>query len=138
MCMQQKKQFTDATLRRESRGWSIALIALSSVLLSACAYVPQFVTPHRMEIQQGNLVSQDMVAKLTPGLTKDQVRFILGTPLVVDPFRVDRWDYVFVRQPENSNEIEKRRIVVFFESNKLVRVEGDVVATAPGASPPAK
>lgn len=84
------------------------------------------------------MVSQDMVAKLTPGLTKDQVRFLLGTPLVVDPFRADRWDYIFVRQPENSSEIEKRRIVVFFESNKLVRVEGDVVAAAPGSTPPSK
>jgi outer membrane protein assembly factor BamE len=127
---------------RVSRGAAPArmtfLISTMAVLISGCGYVPQFITPHRMEIQQGNMVSQDMVSKLTPGMTKDQVRFMLGTPLVVDPFRVDRWDYIFIRQPENSKEIEKRRIAVFFESNKLVRVEGDVVAAATNAAPAAK
>jgi outer membrane protein assembly factor BamE len=109
-----------------------ALPVITVLALTACSYMPQ-VSPYRMEIQQGNLVTQEMVAKLTPGLTKDQVRFILGTPLIVDPFRVDRWDYIFIRQPENRSEVERRSIAVFFEDNKLKRVEGDVVA-APGAS----
>lgn len=112
-------------------GWPFAPAASLLLLLGAagCSYLPQ-ITPYRMEIQQGNMVTQDMVSKLVPGLTKEQVRFILGTPLIVDPFRVDRWDYVFIRQPENKSEIEKRRIAVFFEDNKLKRVEGDVVAGA--------
>jgi outer membrane protein assembly factor BamE len=63
-------------------------------------------------------------------LTRDQVRFVLGTPLVSDIFHEERWDYVFMRQRANSSEIEYRRIAVFFDAGKLKRVEGDVVAAA--------
>ena len=113
---------------------SIRLAAFLSValLFAGCSYIPQ-ISPYRMEIQQGNLVNQEMVSKLTVGMTKEQVRFVLGTPLIIDPFRVDRWDYVFLRQRENSSEVEKRRVVVFFEENKLTRLEGDVVAGAKDA-----
>lgn len=105
----------------------VCAASLSAVLLLAgCGYIPQ-ITPYRMEIQQGNMIDQEMVSRLKVGMTKDQVRFLLGTPLIIDPFRVDRWDYVFLRQPENKTEVEKRRVVVFFEDNKLKRIEGDVV-----------
>ncbi|HEX9193773.1 MAG TPA: outer membrane protein assembly factor BamE [Burkholderiales bacterium] len=90
------------------------------------------ITPYRIEIQQGNYVTQEMVAQLKPGLTRDQVRFVLGTPLVSDIFHAERWDYVFVRQRANGGETESRRIAVFFEAGKLKRVEGDVVAAAVG------
>lgn len=99
---------------------------------------------HRIEIQQGNAVTQDMVDKLKPGMTPSQVRFILGTPLVVDPFRKNRWDYVY-RVERGGKVQEQRRISVIFEDERLKSVEGDVVpATArtpvtPGQSPaPAK
>lgn len=96
---------------------------------AACAQIQApYLAPHRIEIQQGNFVSQEMVAQLKSGMTKDQVRFILGTPLVSDIFHADRWDYVFVRQRANSYEVEHRRIVVFFEEGRLKRIEGDVVA----------
>jgi outer membrane protein assembly factor BamE len=85
-----------------------------------------------MEIQQGNFVTQEMAAQLKPGLTRDQVRFVLGTPLVSDIFHDERWDYVFVRQRANSDEVERRRISVFFEDGKLKRIDGDVVAAAAG------
>jgi len=107
---------------------------------AACSYLPNL-SPHRIEIQQGNFVSQEMVGQLKPGMTKDQVRFALGTPLVADVFHGDRWDYVFVRQRANSREVEQRRISVFFEQDKLARIEGDVVgagampATAGGSKP---
>jgi outer membrane protein assembly factor BamE len=93
---------------------------------AACSYLPNL-SPHRMEIQQGNFVSQEMVGQLKSGMTKDQVRFAMGTPLVADVFHGDRWDYLFVRQRANSREVEHRRISVFFEQDKLVRIEGDVV-----------
>jgi outer membrane protein assembly factor BamE len=109
------------------------LVILSLSLLSAAC---SLLTPYRMEIQQGNYVSQEMVAQLKPGLTRDQVRFVMGTPLVSDIFHDERWDYVFVRQRANSTEVERRRIAVFFEDGKLKRVDGDVLAAAPGA--PAK
>lgn len=97
---------------------------------AACSYMPR-ISPHRIEIQQGNFVSQEMVGQLKTGMTKDQVRFAMGTPLVADVFHGDRWDYVFVRQRANSREVEHRRISVFFEQDKLARIEGDVVGAGP-------
>ena len=82
-------------------------------------------TPHRIEIQQGNYVTQDMVDKLKPGMSRSQVRFALGTPLVTDPFHNDRWDYVYVLQKKGV-VTEQRRIVVVFSEDKLVRIDGDV------------
>jgi len=83
-----------------------------------------------MEIQQGNFISQDMVAQLKLGMSKDQVRFVLGTPLITDSFHADRWDYVFRRQKPSSRELEKHRLAVFFEDAKLARIDSDVVPVA--------
>ena len=105
------------------------LILALSFLAAGCDLAPSL-TPYRIEIQQGNYVTHEMVAQLKPGLTRDQVRFVLGTPLVSDIFHEERWDYVFMRQRANSSEIEYRRIAVFFDAGKLKRVEGDVVAAA--------
>jgi outer membrane protein assembly factor BamE len=108
------------------------LVVSLSLLTAACG----FFTPYRMEIQQGNYVTQQMATQLKPGLTRDQVRFVMGTPLVTDIFHEERWDYVFVRQRANSQEIEHRRIAVFFEDGKLKRVDGDILAAAPGKADP--
>jgi outer membrane protein assembly factor BamE len=104
------------------------------LLLAGCSGVPTLpaLTPHRMDIQQGNVVTQEMVSKLKPGMTRSQVRFVLGTPLVVDPFRTNRWDYVYWYE-KGGQVREQRRIAVIFEGDKLVRIEGDVVP-APRAS----
>jgi len=108
------------------------ILALAlSFLTAACGLI----TPYRIEIQQGNFVTQEMVAQLKPGLTRDQVRFVMGTPLVSDIFHEERWDYVFVRQRANSPDVEYRRIAVFFEDGKLKRVDGDIVAAAPPGKP---
>lgn len=94
-----------------------------------------------MDIQQGNVVTQEMVAKLRPGMTREQVRFVLGTPLVVDPFRTDRWDYVY-RYEKAGEPVEHRHIAVIFRDNRLARIEGDVVpaprARASDGRPPAE
>ena len=106
-----------------------ALAAISAVALVSCSSVglPGLdLKPYRIEIQQGNFVSQEMVSQLKPGMSKDQVRFVLGTPLITDSFHADRWDYVFRRQRVNSLELEQRKIAVFFEDAKLKRIEGDV------------
>ena len=85
-----------------------------------------------MDIQQGNFVSQDAVSKLRPGMTREQVRFLLGTPLVADIFHANRWDYIYLL--DRPGEPPRRRnLAVFFESDKLVRVTGDVVASTNGA-----
>lgn len=112
-----------------------ALAAMAALLLVSCgsARLPlPGITPYRIEIQQGNFVSQEMVSQLKPGMSKDQVRFVLGTPLIADSFHADRWDYVFRRQKANSSELEQRKFAVFFADGKLTRIEGDVTP-APGA-----
>jgi outer membrane protein assembly factor BamE len=88
---------------------------------------------YRIDIQQGNLVTQDMVEKLQPGMSRSQVRFALGTPLVTDVFHNDRWDYIY-RYEKAGKLVENRRIVAVFDGDKLVRIEGDVV---PGKPKPA-
>ena len=92
------------------------------------------IAAYRIEIQQGNFVSQEMVSQLKPGMSKDQVRFVLGTALIADSFHADRWDYVFRRQKANSRELEQRDLTVFFEDGRLARIEGDVTPAA-GADP---
>ena len=88
--------------------------------------VTSVVTPYRIDIRQGNYITQEMVAQLKPGMTRDQVRFILGTPLVADIFHAERWDYIYRFKP-GRGEVQQRRFTVFFEDHKLVRVAGDVV-----------
>jgi len=107
-----------------------ALLAALALQLAGCGWL----APYRMDIQQGNFVSQEMVAQLRRGMTKDQVRFLLGTPLVTDIFHADRWDYVYLLD-KPGQDLKRRRLAVFFEGDKLVRVDGDVVATAPDAEP---
>lgn len=111
------------------------LAALFSLSLGACTTASNFASslnPFKIDIRQGNYVSQEMVAQLRPGQTRDQVRFILGTPLVADMFHADRWDYVYRFQP-GRGEVQQRRLIVFFDGDKLVRVGGDVVAQDPNA-----
>jgi len=116
-----------------------ALALLVAALLSSCksVEVPKVpgVTPYRMVIQQGNFISQEMVAQLKPGMSKEQVRFVLGTPLVTDIFHADRWDYVFYREMPNGKR-EQRNLSVVFEKDKLARVLGDLMP-AEGAAPQA-
>jgi len=92
------------------------------------------IAPYRIEIQQGNYVSQDMIDKLKRGMSREQVRFVLGTPLLTDMFHANRWDYVFFRERANKTR-EERRVSVFFENDRLVRVTGNVV---PEGQPAAK
>ncbi|TAK42761.1 MAG: outer membrane protein assembly factor BamE [Betaproteobacteria bacterium] len=87
-----------------------------------------------MDIQQGNYISQEMVSQLRRGMTREQVRFVLGTPLLADIFHADRWDYVFYRDVLGGVR-EERKIAVVFEDGKLARIDGDVVpAAAPEAA----
>ena len=102
-------------------------------LLAACSSTSQItdvLSPYRMDVRQGNMVTQEMVAQLKPGLSREQVRFILGSPLVADMFHADRWDYVYRFQP-GRGDVQQRQLTVFFQDNKLLRVAGDVVADDP-------
>ncbi|MBU3693651.1 MAG: outer membrane protein assembly factor BamE [Rhodocyclaceae bacterium] len=94
--------------------------------------------PYRINVQQGNALTQEMVAKLKPGMTRSQVRFVLGTPMVQDAFHANRWDYVYLFT-EGHKATKSRRLTVIFDEDRLLRLEGDVVgrpSPAPGADAP--
>ena len=104
-------------------------LALLFAALTACSSVPRIVNEYKIDIQQGNVLTQEMVSQLRPGLTKDQVRFILGTPILTDMFHASRWDYVYRFQKGGASEAEMRKFSVFFdEKDRLFRVIGDVSA----------
>jgi outer membrane protein assembly factor BamE len=118
-----------------------ALLCLIPFLLSACSYLPEMpslpsltsIKPFRIDIQQGNFLSPEMVAQLKSGMTREQVRFVLGTPLVTDIFHGDRWDYVFYRELGNGSK-ERRSLSVFFADNKMTHFTS---ANIPPAGAPA-
>lgn len=118
-----------------SKSFVVGLSAIA--VLSGCSFsdIASSVNPHRIDIRQGNYVDQNMLSNLRKGMTRDQVRFVLGTPLVVDIFREDRWDYVYLFQP-GRGEGERRLISVFFVDDLLDHVTGDVEAGGAGAEAP--
>lgn len=118
----------------------ILIPAMIAVLpLQGCGNIPilPFLKPYKIDIQQGNYVTQEMVAKLQPGMTRSQVRFALGTPLIVDPFRTDRWDYAYTFAKAGVLT-EQRKVTVVFRGDVLDHIEGDVAAGANISQPQAK
>jgi outer membrane protein assembly factor BamE (lipoprotein component of BamABCDE complex) len=111
-------------------------LATAAALTSGCTAVDQFrenppnwLTPYRPDIGQGNFISQDMAERLSQGMGRDQVRAILGTPLLVDPFRDNRWEYVFdIRRGDGQRE--RRRFFVRFEGDRLAEWGGDTLPRA--------
>lgn len=97
-------------------------LLIVAFLLLACSYVPTL--PYKIDIQQGNVVTQEMVEKLKPGMTRSQVRFVLGTPLITDVFHGNRWDYFYYLAPRGSLS-EKRKLTVIFDGDRLSHIEGD-------------
>lgn len=103
-----------------------------------------FLTPYRTDIQQGNFISGEMVAQLKPGMTPDQVRFVLGTPLLTDLFHGNRWDYVFDMKRGNG-ETTRSRLTLHFRDSRLERWDGgdlpneeEYLARIAGKAPPKK
>ncbi len=108
----------------------IGLLVACGALASGCSMtswlestsLPLF---HRVDVQQGNVVTQDMLARLEHGMDRNKVRSIMGTSLVKDVFNQDRWDYVYTMKPGGEERVE-RRVTLYFEDDRLVRVAGDV------------
>lgn len=121
-------------IRRPLLLLSLCLGALTTLGLSACS-VPQLAFPgvYRINIPQGNIISQEMVDQLRPGLTKQQVNFILGTPLIRDTFDQDRWDYLYSFQRGGGERVQER-LSVFFENGELVSIGGDFTQSPENAS----
>ncbi|MCL2161118.1 MAG: outer membrane protein assembly factor BamE [Betaproteobacteria bacterium] len=100
---------------------SIFAAIAAALALTACS----FFAPYRIDIRQGNYVDDVMLAQLETGMTREQVRFVLGTPLVADVFHSERWDYVYRFKRGSSRKVEQRTISVFFVDDKMDRLEGD-------------
>ena len=99
----------------------MALVLAGSLLIAGCS----FPGVYKMRVPQGNIVKQDMLDQLEIGMTKRQVRFIMGTPMVTDSFNDQRWDYIFQVQHGKQTLIEER-IAVIFDGDKLVSIEGQL------------
>jgi outer membrane protein assembly factor BamE len=97
------------------------LLAGSALLASGCVY--------RMSIQQGNYLVSDSVSQLKEGMTRSQVRFLLGTPMVPDAFDNDRWDYYYFFDSRHIKQPLKRRLTVYFQDEKVQRYENQGVPT---------
>ena len=108
----------------------IILAGLCSTLIT-CNNIGSMDFPgvYKISIPQGNIITQEMVDQLRPGMSKRQVIFVMGTPLVRDPNHQDRWDYIYSFQP-GGGERGQEKITVFFIDDQLVRFEGDFVPTA--------
>lgn len=102
--------------------YSLSLVIL---LLSGCSK-DKIPGVYRIDIQQGNEVSQEMLSQLEAGMAKNQVVFVMGTPLLIDTFHPNRWDYIYSFQPGNGDR-EQRRITLFFdEDERLSHIDGDI------------
>ena len=112
----------------------ICCLALSASL-TGCSGIsmPSFSMPHlpsihKFDIQQGNIITQEMIDQLRPGMTKRQVIFVMGTPLVRDPFDQDRWDYIYSYQPGGGIRGQEG-VTMFFENDLLTHFTGDFKPT---------
>ncbi|MEB0040683.1 MULTISPECIES: outer membrane protein assembly factor BamE [unclassified Pseudomonas] len=80
---------------------------------------------YKIDIQQGNVVTQDMIDQLRPGMTRRQVRFIMGNPLLTDTFHTDRWDYLYSLQPGGGERQQERMTLIFNANDQLASLSGD-------------
>ena len=96
------------------RSLALALLA-AATLLGGCVYRP--------DIQQGNLLTVEDTDQVQVGMSRSQVRFLLGTPMISDPFAPQRWDYVYRMQYGRTGRVDSGHFVVFFEDDKVSRVE---------------
>ncbi len=96
-------------------------VAILTLVLTGCSGFPGV---YKIDIPQGNIVTQEMVDKLRPGMTKKQVRFVMGTPLVEDSFNADRWDYVYTLK-DTDGSFTRERLTLQFTDDRLSGLGGD-------------
>lgn len=104
---------------------TLLLLLVCLPLLSAC-----FLAPHKIDVQQGNYLDQAAVSKLRPEMTRSQVRFLLGTPLVADPFHPDRWDYLYIDRKDGKLK-QTKRLTLIFEGDHLKKALTDMAVQLP-------
>ncbi len=107
----------------------LVVLIISLIVLSACSrsYDGGYNLPllYKIDIQQGNVIEQEMLDKLKPGMDMNQVKFIMGTPVLIDPFHNDRWEYIYSFQ-KGGGVREQRHITLHFEDEKLSYISGDI------------
>ena len=101
----------------------LTVTILSAALLNGCSYF-KYPDIHKVVVQQGNVITQKMVDQLKPEMTRSQVRYIFGTPLLTDTFDQDRWDYYYNLKRPGQPESTKR-ITIYFKDDRLTHFEGD-------------
>lgn len=116
------------------------LTILISVLLASCStisdYLPSF-TPYKVEIRQGNMITQDMRAKIKVGMSQSQVKAALGAPLINDPYHPERWDYYY-SLAQQGEPVESQRLTLYFDKDVLKRIEDATPLKPAGPTPEEK
>ena len=95
--------------------FTLATLCLAAAVLPGCV--------HKIDIQQGNVVVAEQLAKVKVGMTKPEVRQALGTPLLADAFHANRWDYYFYNE-KKGKEVERNKITIHFADDKVTRIDG--------------
>ena len=118
-----------------SKSFKLALLGLVALTFSSCSwidtpltYVARAFNPYRSELIQGNLVTREQILVLRPGMTRIQVKEILGTPLITSLFRSERWDYAFFIR-RSGQQVEQKKVSVFFDGDLMTRFESDELPT---------
>jgi len=109
----------------------LAYICGLSVAVSSCAWIDQplgfvarSINPYRFELIQGNVITKEQLEVIRPGMSKNQVKEVLGTPLITSLFHEERWDYAFTVR-RSGQEIQKKKLAVFFDKEQMLRFESD-------------
>ena len=110
----------------------IALFIGSLLMLVGCSSTGDYAFVYKQDIQQGNIIDQQTINKLKLGMSKRQVRFVLGTPLLIDLFHRERWDYLFSMK-RSRQPVERVFVSAHFEGDRLAKITGDLTPdpTAP-------
>jgi outer membrane protein assembly factor BamE len=111
---------------RPAQAAILAVTMLLALSAGGCVY--------RMDVQQGNLLDLEQVEQLEVGMTRSQVRFLLGTPMVIDSFDADRWDYVYSLRRGHERQVTRRHLVVWFDGDKVTRIEEPIPLPRPVSS----
>ncbi len=120
----------------------ILISTIASLFLAGCSSDPvvsRLPFVYHIDIQQGNVITQDMVNQLRLGMTKRQVQFILGAPLLTDPFHAQRWDYVYLYNPgsHGKNDTAEQHVTLLFEDDKVAAINGTLQPEPQGEAAPA-
>ncbi|MGB5261592.1 MAG: outer membrane protein assembly factor BamE [Gammaproteobacteria bacterium] len=100
----------------------IIITCFASLCLGACS-ITEWRLVHRIDVQQGNVITQNMVNQLKPGMSRLQAQFVLGSPMVADVFHQDRWDYLYLLKT-GQGKVTREHVSLYFEDDALVRISG--------------